>query len=149
MALAGNGGVVGINFAAGFLSREFDEATRERRERAIAEYAALEEKRNLSSRAATMETDLAKTQLLENAILPEGVVCPGTAVRYRDLTAGKENRITVLGPWDDFRGDDVVSYRAPLAQGLLGLEPGAQQTIELPGGTIEVEVLEIEPVHVD
>jgi len=111
--------------------------------------AALEEKRNLSSRAATMETDLAKTELLENAILPEGVVCPGTAVRYRDMTANQENRITVLGPWDDFRGDDVVSYRAPLAQGLLGLAPGAEQTIQLPGGTIQVQVIEIEPVHVD
>ena len=99
--------------------------------------------------SAPLASHLARTELLENAILPEGVVCPGTAVRYRDITANQENRITVLGPWDDFRGDDVVSYRAPLAQGLLGLAPGAEQTIQLPGGTIQVQVIEIEPVHVD
>lgn len=111
--------------------------------------AALEEKRNLSSRASSMEEDLSKTQLLENAILPEGIVCPGTAVEYREIGSNTQNRITLLGPWDGERGEDVVSYRAPLAQGLLGLTPGATRTIELPGGTIEVEVIAIEPVPVD
>ena len=111
--------------------------------------SALEEKRNLSARAAAMEEDLSKARLLENAILPEGVVSPGTRVRYRELGSSKENRVTLLGPWDGERGDDVVSYRAPLAQGLLGLGQGGVRTIELPGGTIEVEVLEIEPVAVD
>jgi transcription elongation factor GreA len=111
--------------------------------------AALEEKRNLSSRAQSMETDLARAALLENAILPEGVASPGTAVRYRELGSGEENRVVILGPWDDHHGSDVVSYRAPLAQGLLGLEPGTQKEITLPGGTIEVEVLEVEPVSVD
>ena len=111
--------------------------------------AALEEKRNLSSRAATMEGDLSRAVLLENAILPEGVVCPGTAVRYKELGSGEENRVVILGPWDDHHGPDVVSYRAPLAQGLLGLEPGTQKQISLPGGEIEVEVLDIDPVSVD
>lgn len=111
--------------------------------------SALEEKRNLSARAAAMEEDLSKARLLENAILPEGVVSPGTKVRYREIGSGDEISVTLLGPWDGERGEDVVSYRAPLAQGLLGLERGGVRTIELPGGTIEVEVLEIEPVAVD
>jgi transcription elongation GreA/GreB family factor len=96
-----------------------------------------------------MEEDLSRTQLLENAILPEGVVCPGTRVLYRELTSGTENQVTLLGPWDGERGEDVVSYRAPLAQGLLGLKPGGARTIVLPGGTIQVEVISIEPVPVD
>ncbi len=111
--------------------------------------SAIEEKRNLSSRASSMEEDLSRTELLENAILPEGVVSPGTAVRYMDKSAGTENSITLLGPWDSKRGEDVVSYRAPLAQGLLGLHTGDARTIELPGGLIDVEVLEITPVAVD
>ena len=111
--------------------------------------SALEEKRNLSARASSMEEDLSRTMLLENAILPEGIVCPGTRVIYKELPAGTENQVTLLGPWDGERGEDVVSYRAPLAQGLLGLTPGGTRTIELPGGTIEVEVVSIEPVSVD
>jgi transcription elongation GreA/GreB family factor len=111
--------------------------------------SALEEKRNLSTRAATMEEELSRTMLLENAILPEGVVCPGTRVLYKEMGSGSKIQVTLLGPWDGDRGDDVVSYRAPLAQGLLGLCPGGTRTIELPGGTVDVEVLTIEPVPVD
>ncbi len=111
--------------------------------------AALEEKRNLSTRASTMEEELSRAQLLENAILPENIVCPGTRVSYHDKGEKTDNSIVLLGPWDGDRGDDVVSYRAPLAQGLLGLSPGASQSIELPGGLIEVEVLSVEPVPVD
>ncbi len=40
-ALAKNGGVVGINFAAGFLSKEFDDATTPRRKEAMAKYEEL------------------------------------------------------------------------------------------------------------
>ena len=111
--------------------------------------SAIEEKRNLSARVASMEEDLSRTELLENAILPEGVVSPGTAVRYMDKSGGEENSITLLGPWDADRGEEVVSYRAPLAQGLLGLHLGDAKTIELPGGKIDIEVLEITPVAVD
>ena len=111
--------------------------------------SAIEEKRNLSARASSMEEDLAKTELLENAILPEGIVSPGTAVTYNVKTAGKQMSITLLGPWDSERGEDVVSYRAPLAQGLLGLTPGGTNTTELPGGVIDVEVISIVPVPVD
>jgi membrane dipeptidase len=42
VALAENGGVIGLNFASGFLSKEFDDATSARREEAYAKYAALE-----------------------------------------------------------------------------------------------------------
>ncbi len=109
--------------------------------------AAIEEKRNLSSRCSSMENDMAKAQLLEHAILPEDTVSPGTRVRYRE--AGEDREITLLGPWDSDRGENVVSYRAPLAQGLLGLHKGDVSDVTLPGGVISIEVVEIEPVPVD
>lgn len=111
--------------------------------------AAIEEKRNLSARAATMKEDERRAALLENAILPENTVCPGTKVRYMDLTAGKERTITLLGPWDATDDSKIVSYRAPLSQGMLGLHTGDRQKVNLPGGEIEIEVLEIEPIAVD
>ena len=111
--------------------------------------AALEEKRNLSARASALEADLAKAQLLEHAILPENTVSPGTRVRYVESELGEERIIRLLGPWDGEKGEDVVSYRAPLAQGLLGLHAGEESTITLPGGDLKIEVLEISPVPVD
>ncbi|MFT7671142.1 MAG: transcription elongation factor GreA [Planctomycetota bacterium] len=111
--------------------------------------SALEEKRNLSSRCSVMEEELSQTELLENAILPENMVCPGTAVEYMEKGNKTSNVIILLGPWDGDRGENVVSYRAPLAQGLLGLSPGAKREIQLPGGLIDVEVLSVVPVDVD
>ena len=37
----------------------------------------------------------------------------------------------------------VISYRSPIAQGLLGMKAGSKPTLRLPSGTIEVEVLEV------
>ncbi|HIL52495.1 MAG TPA: hypothetical protein EYG30_09610 [Planctomycetes bacterium] len=109
--------------------------------------AAIEEKRNLSARVGSMEADLARVQLLEHAILPEDTVSPGTRVLYRE--EGEDRSITLLGPWDSEGSDDIVSYRAPLAQGLLGLHAGDVSKVTLPGGEITVEVLSIEPVDVE
>jgi len=109
--------------------------------------AAIEEQRTLTSRAMEMESELRRAELIENAILPEGIVSPGSQVRYRDVRAATTHDIAILGPWDTDQGEHVVSYRAPLALGLLGRRPGERATVVLPGGEIEVEVLAIEPAH--
>lgn len=108
---------------------------------------AIEEQRHLTEAAATIERELRLAALLENAPIAENTVAPGTLVRYRDLTHGEEHEVAILGPWDN--EPHAISYRAPLAAGMLGLSPGAKATIELPGGRIEVEVLRVEtvPVH--
>lgn len=110
---------------------------------------AIQEQRNLSERIRDLEADLRKAQLLENASLPEDTVAPGTTVRFRTLPDGQEQTLTLLGPWDVHESDDVISYRAPLAQGLLGLHSGEQARIELPGGEIEIEILEIRIAPID
>ena len=107
--------------------------------------AAIEDQRNLTNRAMELEAEVRDAQLIENAALPDDTVCPGTAVRYRDLSAGTEHRIEIVGPWDTER-EDQVSYRSPLAAGMLGKRAGEQATLTPPSGTIEVEVLEVVPL---
>ncbi len=111
--------------------------------------AAIEDQRNLTTRAMEMEGELRRVELIENAILPEDMACPGTIVRYKDLRKNSEHEITILGPWDQDLADNVVSYRAPLAAGLLGKRPGDHAKITLPGGTQEVEMLEATPFTLD
>ena len=52
----------------------------------------------------------------------------------------------LLGPWDteEALGTQVISYRAPLAQGLLGLSTGEKATVKLPGGDVDLEIVSIE-----
>ncbi|MCB9906928.1 MAG: GreA/GreB family elongation factor [Planctomycetes bacterium] len=107
--------------------------------------AAIEEQRNLTSRAKTMEEELRHTDLIENAAIPQDTVAPGTRVRYRELESGQEKEVVLLGPWDPetLGGTPVVSYRAPLAQGMLGRHEGDTCTLALPGGGLDVLILEI------
>ena len=111
--------------------------------------AAMEEKRNLSDRAARMEAEIRRATLLENASLPDDTVCPGTTVRYRDTVRDEEHTITILGPWDTEGREDVVSYFAPLARGLLGMHPGERRHVQLPAGGLDIEVVSVEPAPID
>jgi transcription elongation GreA/GreB family factor len=61
-------------------------------------------------------------------------------VSYKEGSNLKE--ITILGPWDP--GEDVVSYRAPVAAGMLGIEEGGHATLELPSGPIKVTIQSVE-----
>lgn len=104
--------------------------------------SALEEQRNLTTRAMEIEEELRRAQLIDNAAAPEGIAAPGTKVRYREVNNGKERMVAILGPWDSDAGG-VISYRSPIAQGLLGTREGSRPTLRLPSGNLEVEVLEV------
>jgi transcription elongation factor GreA len=109
--------------------------------------AALEEQRNLAGRISTLEGEVAMAQLLENAMIPEAVACPGTVVRYTQAGMDGEQSISILGPWDSTDDGTVVSYQAPLAKGMLGMQGGESTAIELPGGRIDIEVVGVELIE--
>jgi transcription elongation factor GreA len=106
--------------------------------------SAIEEQRNLGDKRSQLENEISRAEMIENAPMPEDVVCPGTRVRYKDLLDSTQHTIVILGPWDTEDSDDVVSYRAPLAWGLLGKAVGEGAIIQLPSGEIELEVVEIQ-----
>ncbi len=108
--------------------------------------AAMEEQRNLTARATEMEENLKKARLISEQEVPDGVVAPGTRVVYLDLESGDTKSMTILGPWDGEQGENVVSYQAPLAKALLGSEAGKTVEIELPTGSIQVQIKEISKV---
>jgi transcription elongation factor GreA len=103
---------------------------------------AIEQQRQLTEQAKSIELELARVSLLENAPIPDDTVCPGTVVRYRDQNG--EHELALLGPWDTDR-EHAISYKAPLAAGMLGLRTGAKTTIQLPAGAMEIEVLAVRP----
>lgn len=109
--------------------------------------AAMEEQRTLTARAAEWETELAKVKLIEQCEVPDGCAAPGTRVELVDLANGEPRTVRILGPWDGVLGDDVVSYRAPVAAALLGRAAGDEVTIELPSGVQHVRILDIHRLY--
>lgn len=102
--------------------------------------AAIEQQRQLTEKAAVMEAELKLARAIEDQELTDGVVSPGTRVSYEE--SGKTKTISILGPWDV--GDDVVTYHAPVAAGMLGAGVGDTATLDLPGGAVEVKVIAVE-----
>lgn len=102
--------------------------------------AAIEQQRQLTEKAAAMEAELKLARAIEEQELEEGVVSPGTKVTYEQ--DGETKKLTIMGPWDI--GDGVVSYRAPVAEGMLGCKAGEKAVLELPSGDVDVTVLTVE-----
>ncbi|MBM3984283.1 MAG: hypothetical protein FJ296_01110, partial [Planctomycetes bacterium] len=103
--------------------------------------AAIEQQRQLTEKAAAMEAELKLAQAIEDQEAPPGLVAPGTRVTWEQ--AGQRHVATVLGPWD--QGEGVISYRAPLAAGMLGCRAGESVEVELPDGVATLKVLAVEP----
>jgi len=108
--------------------------------------AAIEEQRNLTDRAAELELELRETAFLEDAPIQDGVASPGTRVRILDLSSGEESNASIVGPWDTGDYEDAMSYRAPMAAGLLGRKVGEQVRVILPTGSVEIKLLAVEPL---
>jgi transcription elongation factor GreA len=102
--------------------------------------AAIEQQRQLTEKAAAMEAELRQARLIEDEKVVEGVVQPGTRVTFE--RAGNAATITILGPWDSAEG--VVSYKAPMASGMLGAKAGETATLDLPEGTVQVLIKHVE-----
>jgi transcription elongation factor GreA len=105
--------------------------------------AAIEQQRQLTEKAATIEAELKLAQAIEDQKLPPGVVAPGTRVTF-EQDGQSAQTVRILGPWDV--GPDVMSYRAPLAAGMLGAKAGETVQVTLPAGVATVKVVAIEPV---
>jgi hypothetical protein len=71
-------------------------------------------------------------------------VTPGCHVRYRRLDTGDERSVLIYGP-GVVHGAEFVKTTTPLAQALLDADIGDVVEMELPGKTVELEILEVDP----
>ncbi len=102
--------------------------------------AAIEQQRQLTEKAAAMEAELKLARAIEDQELDDETVSPGKKVAYEQ--DGEQKEVTILGPWD--QGPGIVSYRAPIAAGMLGAKEGGVATLELPEGRVEVTIRKVE-----
>ncbi len=102
--------------------------------------AAMEEQRNLTSRATEMDVQLRKARLIDDQEIPDNIVAPGTRVKFTRLEDGDVQEFDLLGPFDIQDQDDALNYRAPMAQKLLGKKVGDEAELPIPDGTETVRI---------
>ena len=109
-----------------------------------AEYtASLEKQAQLAGRAEAMEVELKKAKIIDSGVIADSQVSIGTRVTLRNAERRFMETYTILGPWDADSEQNIVSYRAALAQGLIGCKQGEERTIDLPDGRITYQVMAI------
>jgi len=105
--------------------------------------SAMEEQRNLTSRATEMDKQIRSARLVEDQEIPDGIVAPGTRVTLLEEESGKQRIYVILGPWDATE-ESTINYRAPIAHGILGLSVGETGELPSPGGPIAVRIERVE-----
>ncbi|MHB9154065.1 MAG: transcription elongation factor GreA [Endomicrobiales bacterium] len=109
-----------------------------------AEYhAAKETLTKLGMRIAELENKLSRTRLIEEQNIDRERVFIGATVRLKDTDEGNEFEYTIVDVEEANPAEMKISVQSPVAQGLVGHKKGEKITIKLPGGEMNVEILEI------
>lgn len=106
--------------------------------------AAKEMQRVLMRRKSETERDLAIARGTDFANPDITQVSIGTVVTLRDAKSGREEVYTILGAWDSDPHKGIISYKAAIAQALLGQRTGAKLEVPTEHGERTVEILSIE-----
>jgi len=110
-----------------------------------AEYdAAKEAQGHLEDRITKLEDALANARVLDKKDLDLSKVRVLTTVTILNKKMGKEMKYTLVSPNEaDFKAGKI-SVESPIGQALMGREIGESVEVEVPAGTLELEVKNIE-----
>jgi transcription elongation factor GreA len=97
----------------------------------------------LLSRKSELEVDLSRARVTDFTDANADNVSIGSIVELKEGSSGKKVRYSILGAWDSDPDNNVLSYKTPLAQALLGKEPGATVTTKIGGNEEKWTVLSI------
>ncbi|HAY99586.1 MAG TPA: transcription elongation factor GreAB, partial [Opitutae bacterium] len=97
----------------------------------------------LLSRKNELEVDLSRARVTDFTDATVENVSIGSIVELKEGSSGNTQRYSILGAWDSDPDNDVLSYKTPLAQALLGKEPGATVTTKIGGNEEQWTVLSI------
>ncbi|MFQ5896189.1 MAG: GreA/GreB family elongation factor [Nitrospinota bacterium] len=106
--------------------------------------AALEVQGKLKHELAEILQKVQDAALIEEVPVNSDRVTIGTRVTLYDVERGEEFTYTILGEEEADLGRGIISYKAPLARGLLKKEEGEEVEVTLPGGRRLFEVVRVE-----
>jgi transcription elongation factor GreA len=97
-----------------------------------AEYKmARQDQSTLMARKGLLERDLAVAQITDFLEAPTEVVGIGSTVEIENTETDEQVTYHILGAWDGNPDEDILSYKTPLAQQLLGQEANTVVEVEV------------------
>lgn len=100
----------------------------------------------LQAKINQLKTKLANCYIADKSTMPKGIVNFGSIVTVKDLSDGMEEKYELVGPGEeDYDGEIMkILTSSPVAQGLIGKKVGDKADVEIPSGTLSVEIVAIE-----
>ena len=110
-----------------------------------AEYdAAKEAQAKLEEKIARLENTLAHARVLDEDQVDASKAYLLSNVTILNKNTGKEMKYTLVAPQEaDFKANKI-SAESPIGQAILGKEVGDTVTVDVPAGTLELEIKKIE-----
>ena len=110
-----------------------------------AEYHAAKERQGfIEGRMMDLKNKLGRAEVIDCSTVNCDKVVFGTVVTLADLDTDEEVRYQLLGPEEVDMKNNRISVLSPLGGAMLGKCVGDDVTVKTPGGTRQLEVLEIE-----
>jgi len=99
----------------------------------------------LQAKINQLKTKLAGCYVVDKADMPKGVITFGSTVTVKDLDLDDLETYEFVGPGEeDYTGDVMkILTTSPIAKGLMNKKVGDVVDVEIPKGTIQLEVVEI------
>lgn len=99
----------------------------------------------LQAKINQLRSKLANCYIADKSTMPKGIVAFGSLVTVKDLSDGMEEKYELVGPGEENYDGDVMKIltSSPIATGMMGKKVGDQIEVEIPSGTIKMEIVEI------
>ncbi|WP_339733877.1 transcription elongation factor GreA [uncultured Gimesia sp.] len=110
------------------------------------EYHAQREAQGMTqAKINQLKSKLANCYIADKSNMPKGVVTFGAIVTVKDLNDGLEEKYEFVGPGEeDYTGEVMkILTSSPLAVGLLNKKVGDQVEVDVPSGTLRLEIIKI------
>ena len=109
-----------------------------------AEYDAAKEAQGmLEMRIAKMEETLSNARIINEAELDTSKVLVLSTVEVKNKSNGMQMTYTLVAQSEADLASGKISVDSPIGKGLLGKKAGEAAAIQVPNGTIELEILSI------
>ena len=96
---------------------------------------ARQDQTTLMARKGLLERDLAVAQITDFTEAPTDLVGIGSTVEIENPDSGEKVSYHILGAWDSDPDQNILSYKTPLAQNLLGKASDAVVEVEVAGNS--------------
>lgn len=100
----------------------------------------------LQAKINQLRSRLARCYIVDRADMPKGIVNFGATVTVKDLDDGSEEKYELVGPGEEDYSGEVMKIltSSPIAESMLGKKVGDQVEVEVPAGTLRMEIVQIE-----